>query len=166
VSLHSDAPSPTRLHTVICDGSWLDQHEVGGWAYYWRSEGVKEEDAGGVRPPYVGSSTDAEYAAAAAGLAAVAEVARAGDTVLLQTDCMAVVHAAKGGPPRPLTIAHQMCLAAMDCVRRRGAVIRIRHVPAHTGTATARTWAHDRCDRAARAAARREALRPPPIIVP
>ncbi len=139
--------------TVISDAS---VHEgIGAWAAWAKSErgqvGVK---AAVFREPCA-NSTVAELMAFVNGLhcALAAGVAVDGDTILAQIDNKGTLSLVGGRRPG-LMHGRKSILKAMDALQgllaEHNLVVKTKHIKAHSGTGTPRTYVHDLCDKAAR----------------
>lgn len=124
--------------TVITDASFCSNTKAGGWAAWIAYDGGhKGRHAGAFRdrPP---NSGIAELQAVFNGLwLAYKEGARG---ILVQTDCMSVVHAVRGTGP----YAHLYGAAKRDHFPQ--AAIRARHVKGHTSVQDSRSYCNRWCD--------------------
>lgn len=131
--------------TVITDASFCPNTKSGGWAAWVKGDGgIVVKRSGALR--LCENSTHAEVAAAANGCwLAAASGAR---ELLLQSDCMAVIHILRGACKAPLLLETWRLLMAMPVMQ--GVVVTGRHVKGHGRVKDARTWVNDWCDREAR----------------
>jgi ribonuclease HI len=141
--------SPPRKATVITDASFCPFKSVGAWAAWIRIDGQPDAiKQGGILPKgKVPDSTVAEVMAAGNG---VWLAARAGAThILLQSDCMAVIHLIDKRAKAPRLLALWAELLGMDTLAGVQN-IEARHVKGHTRTADARSYVNRWCDETAR----------------
>lgn len=139
----------TLRATVLTDASYCPYLKVGGWAAWVRidnrAEAVKQQ--GMLLWDILDDSGMAEAMAAANGIWLAANLGA--KAILLQTDCMAVVHLINGQSmksERLLTVwAKLWALPIM-----RGVEVTARHVKGHGPVVNARTYVNGWCDRAAR----------------
>ena len=138
---------PPNKATVITDASFCPDTKVGAWAGWIKMD----------RPPRPGpikgsgllrscvDSTEAEVMAAANGCFVAA--ANGATHLLLQSDCMAVIHLVDGRARADRLLAVWNCLLARPPLQ--GVYITARHVKGHGKVHNARTWVNDWCDRTA-----------------
>lgn len=138
---------PPNKATVLTDASFCQETKIGAWAGWIKMD----------RPPQPGAirgfgllrvcedSTLAEVMAAANGCFLAAS--HGASHILLQSDCMAVIHlvGGQGRASRLLEVWGQ--LVAMPVME--GVFISARHVKGHGRIHNARTWVNDWCDRTA-----------------
>jgi ribonuclease HI len=140
--------------TIITDASYCSATKCGGWAVWAASERGTIKSAGGMKL-LVENSSVAELMAIGNGLAfAVIEgVVQPGDEVLIQGDNQSALRAVR----KPHKARGQMAEVVekiVDLRDRRQLKLVTKHVRAHSGRETRRTWVHDWCDREARKAMR------------
>ena len=136
---------PPLRATVITDASYHPDTKAGGWAAWVKGDGGMVFRQSGPLPEAV-NSTVAEVMAAANG---VFLAANGGATqILLQSDCMAVIHLIQGKTQSPRILEVWARLMSFTCMR--GVVVTARHVKGHGTIKDARTWVNDWCDRHAR----------------
>lgn len=129
--------------TVITDASFCPRTKAAGWAAWVRVDGRKEpiRRYGAFKNP-VSSSLDAEMLAAING---VFIATKEGATeVLIQTDCLAVVHMFEG-----VTVQRSIKDAFTRAKARAGVLgtrISARHVRGHTSDKAPRSWVNRWCD--------------------
>lgn len=140
-----------KYATVITDASFDDRDKSAGWAAWIRIDGHDQPiKRYGSFKDDVDSSTDAEKKAALNGIAIAKSFGA--DQVLLQTDCMAVVHLLTGFTKKPSVISAWNCW-----IERAGLIgypIRAKHVKGHTRTKDARSYVNRWCDEMANKARR------------
>ena len=135
--------------TVITDASFCHETKAGGWAAWIAYDGgTKEKQSGNFRsrPP---NSGVAELQAALIGIwFAYKNGAR---EILIQTDCMSVVHAVqqRSGP-----YASKYREAQLE--HFKDAKVRCKHVKGHSSTQDARSWCNRWCDEAAKIQMRKQ----------
>lgn len=128
--------------TVICDASFCSRTKAGGWAAWIAYDGgTKGRHSGKFRSRPSNSGT-AELQAVLNGIwIAYQNGAR---DILVQTDCMAIVHAVKGG-----SVYGKIFVAA-----KRDhfplAAVRAKHVRGHTDVADSRSWCNRWADKEAK----------------
>ena len=147
----------TLRATVITDASYCPLTGAGGWAGWIKIDNLATIKESGVLLQSA-NSTAAEVMAAANGVWCAA---RAGARqLLLQSDCMAVIHIVGGRSRAPHLIEIWQTLMAMPVMA--GVQITARHVKGHGVVKDARTWVNDWCDKTARVhmERKRAALRP------
>lgn len=124
--------------TVITDASFCSETKAGGWAAWIAYDrGPKGQHSGSFRsrPP---NSGVAELQAALNGIwIAYQNGAR---DILIQTDCMAIVHAVQGSGG----YASAYRLARVEHFPQ--AAVRAKHVKGHSQTSDARSWCNRWCD--------------------
>lgn len=129
--------------TVITDASFCPRTRAAGWAAWVRVDGRKEpiRRYGAFKQP-VASSRDAEMLAAING---VFIATKEGATeVLVQTDCLAVVHMFEG-----VTVQKSIKNAFVRAKAKagvQGVRMSARHVKGHTSDAAPRSWVNRWCD--------------------
>lgn len=149
--------------TVITDASHDFPTKVGAWGAWVKSGRGSVESAGAFKSS-MGSSTVAEICAGICGI--YLGVSRRllipeEDSVLLEIDNSAALKwldpdykvkrsVIKDADKGVITKALNLRDALMD----RGMGLELRHIKAHSGTSTPRTWVHSRCDLSAKAAMR------------
>jgi len=141
-----------RYATVITDASHCGETDAAGWAAYIRVDGQRAPiKAHGMFRQPVTDSTKAEMLASINGLW-LAEKGGA-ETMLLQTDCLAVVNLINGNVrDSPLRM---LFIDACEYACINPANVRARHVRGHTQVRDARSHVNRWCDRYARKAMRR-----------
>ena len=128
--------------TVITDASFCQQTKAGGWAAWIAFDGGAKEQHSGVFRSRPQNSGFAELQAALNGIWFAYR--RGSREILVQTDCLAVVHAAKH------TGAYAEAFRKARVEHFPDAVINAKHVKGHTKTADARSWCNRWCDREAK----------------
>ena len=136
--------------TVITDASFCHQTKAGGWAAWIAyDQGPKGQHSGMFRSRPKDSGT-AELQAALNGIwLAYQNGAR---DILIQTDCMPVVHAVQG-------FGTGVYVAIYRDARRQhfpDAAVRAKHVRGHTSTDDARSWCNRWADSAAKKQMRKQ----------
>ena len=130
--------------TVITDASYCAQVKVGGWAAWVRVDGVPEaiKHSGGFKTEPQ-SSTHAEVLAAINGIWLA--VKHGASEILVQSDCLAVVHAIRKqlNPESPVMAFWSEGLARAEIT---GVILTARHVKGHTHNAGARFYVNRWCD--------------------
>jgi ribonuclease HI len=124
--------------TVIADASFCSRTKAGGWAVWVAYDGGTKGQHSGMfrsRPP---SSGIAELQAVLNGLW-IAHQNGARD-ILIQTDCMSVVHAING------VGAYAKLYRDAHTKHFADATVRAKHVKGHTTIADARSWCNRWCD--------------------
>lgn len=132
--------------TVLTDASYCDKTDSGGFAAWVRVDGIPDamRYSGPLKSP-VKSSTFAEVRAALIG---IWYAARAGAThVLIQSDCMTIVHLTHGRCKNPDLVKLWLDAFARDDMR---VMIVAKHVKGHGNIKDARTWVNAWCDDAAK----------------
>lgn len=129
--------------TVITDASFCPRTQAAGWAAWIRLDGRKDpiKQYGSFKEP-VATSRDAEMLAAING---VFIAAKEGATqVLVQTDCLAVVHMFEG-----ITV-NRAIKEAFTRARTKAGILGItvsaKHVRGHTNDPASRSWVNRWCD--------------------
>lgn len=134
--------------TVITDASYDWNHRVGGWAAWIRYDGDRGPLCrSGVikgRPP---NSTHAEVMAALNGIW-LATTFSGASSILLQTDCMAVLHLVDKTTRAPDLL--KLWNEAFTLPALNGLTITARHVKGHGRVHDARTYVNDWCDKYAK----------------
>lgn len=133
--------------TLITDASWCPQTKIGGWAAWWKSGNLAGQDEAPFKTPMV-SSTASEMAAAVKGLSRVVGLYEKPRIVLQMDNTQAIRwHMGRATAPDEL----REIQALFHRLRQEhDALITFRHIKAHSGTGTPRTWVHDLVDRRAR----------------
>jgi len=129
--------------TVITDASYSDQDNKAGWAAWINIDGLSYPiKKYGSFSSDVNTSTDAEIKAALNGM----WIARkyGADAILLQTDCMAVVHLIAGFTKKPNLVSDWN--RKIEAAGLLGVPIRAKHVKGHTQTKDARSYVNRWCD--------------------
>lgn len=135
---------PFRKATVITDASFDPKTGASGLAAWIKLDGGRSIKTGGVLKG-AGNSTEAEILAAAYGVRLAAEAGAS--HILLQSDCMAVMHVVwKTATPNRMT---QMWRDMLEEPKVLGVFVQARHVKGHGRIHDARTWVNDWCDRTA-----------------
>ena len=143
--------------TVITDASHCPHYDVGGFGAYIRVDGRKDaiKETGPLQGP-IGSSTYAEIRAALIG---IWFAARAGAThVLLQTDCMTLIHLKHGHCKNPALVKLWRDAFLRDDMPDLNNVS-TRHVKGHGIIKDARTWVNAWCDDAAKSHMKQERVK-------
>lgn len=143
--------------TVITDASFCNKSNAAGWAAWIRIDGAVPIKAYGAFKGYIARSDIAEMKAAINGIYLARK--HGATSILLQTDCLVVVHMANGQcGPKGKSRWHRAMKAAG--LTKDG--ITARHVKGHTTTADARSHVNRWCDENAR----REMARVRPRVRP
>lgn len=133
-----------RRATVITDASFCHETRASGWAAWIKLDGGEAIKTGGRLTSPI-NSTMAEVMAAGNGAWLAA---KAGAThILLQSDCMAVIHCVKGQAQPGILKTLWQELQEMPVMA--GVFVDARHVKGHGRIHDARTWVNDWCDRVA-----------------
>lgn len=133
--------------TVITDASWCQYTGAGGWAGWIRCDGNSGPiKAHGILKAPVTSSTLAEVMAAANGVWVAAS--QGATAILIQSDCMAVIHLVQKQTKNPQLLAVWKRL--VEFPELAGCVISARHVKGHAPIKDARGWVNHWCDSHAR----------------
>lgn len=159
--LTGGAPAPPRSFgirpmqkiwaTVIVDASFCQFEKVAGWAGWVRIDGRDEAVKYSGPLTECTDSTLAEVKAAANG---VWLASKAGAShILLQSDCMAVLHVLRGKSRAERLVGVWEELRAMPEVE--GRYLYGKHVKGHGPIVSVRTYCNDWCDRMARAEMRK-----------
>lgn len=131
--------------TVITDASFDHRTRTGGWAAWIRIDGVPGPvRRSGILRELAADSSEAEMRASAIGIFIAAQFGAT--QILVQTDCMTVVHAIKGKGSR-VKAWHEM-LAVLPYENLK---LQARHVKGHTANPAARSWVNRWCDENAKA---------------
>ncbi|MBS7812295.1 ribonuclease H family protein [Roseococcus pinisoli] len=135
------------LITLICDASWCPTTNAGGWAIWWKSSAKSGKASGFFNTPFA-KSYIAEAAAIVNGLH---RADAQGAQVLVQTDCLSAISLLRD-KPKPASGADALMVWERFCSvsTHTGARVTFRHIKAHSGTDTPRTWVHDMLDQEAR----------------
>ena len=127
--------------TVIVDASFCPQLKVGGWAAWVRfDDKVLLKEHGVIRSTEELTATKAEAMAAVNGVWLAAR--RGAVSILLQSDCMAVVDMIQGFPSPKIEHIWQELFAALP---DHELTISGRHVKGHTFGTDARSWVNNWC---------------------
>ena len=147
--------------TVITDASFFAplrrgktaETGVGGWAAWVRIDGVPTpiKGYGVIKTADLRNSTEAELYAALNGIWLAA--AHGGRTILLRTDCMAVIHLTKGFSNSARL--NQIWNDALNEHNLRELVISTAHVKGHGPIQDRASWVNDWCDQKAKLAMRK-----------
>lgn len=142
---------PKTWSTVITDASFCDKSKVAGWAAWIRVDGINDpiKRYGSFRT-MPQTSTDAEMLSAINGIWIAKQFGANG--VLLQTDCLSVVHLIDGTTIKRKTkdrwIRYLASAGILDID------LRAKHVRGHTKVDDARSYVNRWCDRNAKMAMR------------
>lgn len=131
--------------TVITDASFCPDTKAAAWAGWVKVDGVREAIKGSGRLRECSDSTLAETMAAANGIWMAAS--RGARHILIQSDCMAVIHLVEGKSKSPRLLEVMRQLRTYDCMR--GVTLSARHVKGHGVIKDTRTWVNDWCDKTA-----------------
>jgi ribonuclease HI len=134
--------------TVIADASFCSQSKSGGWACWIAYDGGVKGKHSGLFRSNPADSSEAELNAVLNGLRLAYQ--NGARNILVQTDCLAIVHAVNGqnkfaAKYREAKIAH----FPLACIRAK-------HVKGHTRTEDARSWCNRWCDTEAKKHMRRQ----------
>jgi ribonuclease HI len=140
------------LVTVMSDASYCDKTKASGWGVWIKSErGLYQNGGNFKKDPSNNYEAEAMALATAVHLAFAYNLAMFGDKLILQTDCMMVVHAVEGSRRKP---ARGLLKEAVDFIKetieKNGCILDIRHVRAHCPTAGKRNYINDLCDKLAK----------------
>ena len=134
----------TSWATVITDASYSDRDNNAGWAAWVNIDGLAYPiKKYGSFSSDVNNSTEAEIKAALNGMWIAKKYGA--DAILLQTDCMAVVHLITGFTKKAKLISEWNC--KIEKAGLLGIQIRSRHVKGHTKTKDARSHVNRWCDK-------------------
>ena len=139
---------PPRRATVITDASFCPKAKVGAWAAWIRVDGMDKAIRGSGQLPFDATpdSTVAEVMAAGNGCWLAAQ--QGATHLLLQSDCMAVIHLVEKRAKAERLLAlwdHLLKLPDMAGVQN----IMVRHVKGHGVVKDRRTFVNAWCDSAA-----------------
>lgn len=139
--------------TVITDASFCSETRAAGWAAYIRIDGVPEpvKAYAAFREPLI-NSAEAELLAAVNGLWLARQ--HGAEHLLLQTDCLAVVHLINRKYRGRRWKLHRVLVAAFADKGLDLVAVTARHVKGHSGVKDARSYVNRWCDRHAKAAMR------------
>lgn len=158
---------------IFSDASFSFKTRCGGWGAWVKGDGMAAGILrGGPLKDQPRGVDEAELCAIANALA-VAEaegLLTPARFILVQSDCMAALHAlrfaglAKDRPaadglpvavPKRSRLMTSKCMAYIrDLVARTGIELNVRHVRGHTGGEAGRFWVNDQCDKMAKAGRR------------
>lgn len=129
--------------TVITDASFCPKTKAAGWAAWVRVDGISEpiKRYGAFKEP-VASARDAEMLAAINGVFIAAKVGAT--QVLVQTDCLAVVHMFEG-----VTVQQAIKDAFTRAQAKAGILglkVSAKHVKGHSSDPASRSWVNRWCD--------------------
>ena len=129
--------------TVITDASFCPKTKAAGWAAWVRVDGISEpiKRYGAFKEP-VTSARDAEMLAAINGVFIAAKVGAM--QVLVQTDCLAVVHMFEG-----VTVQQAIKDAFTRAQAKAGILglkVSAKHVKGHSNDPAPRSWVNRWCD--------------------
>ncbi|KHQ51138.1 reverse transcriptase-like protein [Mameliella alba] len=130
--------------TVITDASFCDRTKAAGWAAWVRIDGMAEPiKRYGSFSDAVSTSSEAEKKAALNGIWIAAQYGAT--EILLQSDCLAVVHLIDGTTKKraPLDQWHRWCAS----IGILGLDLKSRHVRGHTSKKDARSHVNRWCDK-------------------
>lgn len=135
------------LITLFTDASWCPNTRVAGWAAWAKCNGGTMRQSGAMKS-LVESSELAEVMAAANGLHQVVRHfgPTPGTTVLVQLDCLGAMRALESGEKWPQVVHEWERLRIGSELR-----LKYRHVKAHQGGKTPRSWVNGWADREAKA---------------
>lgn len=128
--------------TVITDASYDHKTGKAGWAAWIRIDGMQPIKAYGAFKGRVSSSLDAEAKAAANGIALALK--NGASEVLLQTDCLIVVHYINGVTKKPSALKKWRSIVRKTGIKRER--LTARHVKGHSATQDARSYVNRWCD--------------------
>lgn len=140
---------PPRRATVLTDASYDQRWKVGGWAAWVRSDGDQRPltMSGVLKGPPIENSTYAEVMAALNGIWLARNHAHA-THLLVQSDCMAVIHLIQGQMKSPGLL--QLWATGLGRDDMAGVQLVARHVKGHGQVKDARTYVNAWCDEYAR----------------
>lgn len=146
--------------TVMCDASYCPVYKVAGYGYWAVSRRAKSAGGGSIKAEAVHSSTVAEMMAVVNSVhcAIVAGVAEKGDSLLVQTDCIAAITAFEGQRANLVDQEQRAIRILSDICKGHGVTVIFRHVKAHTGAQDNRSVANHMCDKRARQGMKRARL--------
>lgn len=129
--------------TVITDASFCPKTKAAGWAAWVRVDGISEpiKRYGAFKEP-VASARDAEMLAAINGVFIAAKVGAT--QVLVQTDCLSVVHMFEG-----VTVQKSIKDAFTRAQAKAGILglkVSAKHVKGHSNDPASRSWVNRWCD--------------------
>lgn len=139
------------LVTIICDASHCPETGVAGYGF-WIASGRGKRGGKGVMRHSCATNTVAEMQAMANALyvAVRLELVQAGDTVLVQTDCLGAIDGLIGMRKKMLDQEHDVVTAFFRIKSEARITIDFRHVKGHTKEPGARFAANRACDKDAR----------------
>lgn len=143
--------------TVLTDASHCPHYDVGGFGAYIRVDGIKDaiRQSGPLVGP-IGSSTFAEVRAALNGIWYAYQ--HGATHILLQTDCMTLIHLNNGQCKSARLV--EMWQTAFDRPDMPElANISTRHVKGHGVIKDARTWVNAWCDEVAKQHMKKERVK-------
>jgi ribonuclease HI len=137
--------------TVITDASFCPKTRAAGWAAWIAIDGGEKIQKAGTFKTIPEHSTEAEMLAVLCGVWLAAKAGAA--SILVQTDCLAVVMAidgtSKGSSSK--TMYQKVKAEHFPSVR-----IRAKHVKGHSGREGVRYWCNDWCDKQAKKQMRKQ----------
>ncbi|MGE4486344.1 MAG: ribonuclease H family protein [Synergistaceae bacterium] len=140
--------------TIITDASFCPKSGAAGWGHYIISNRGRLI-GGGIFKQDVGTSTEAETRAIVNALHLALDkrnaIAEAGDSVLIQSDCMTALTQLESG----LTYSGRSSLTDVQrafnrLIHTTGISVLFRHVRGHTNRQDRRHWTNRMCDMRAR----------------
>lgn len=137
--------------TVICDASYCHTTYTGGWATWIRVDTIPEAiKHSGTFAKQPANSTEAEIMAALNGIWIAKQCGAT--SVLVQSDCTAVIHLITGAmKSERLKTLWAEALTKHDL---KDLALRAMHVKGHTDNPNARSWCNRWCDEKAKDAMR------------
>lgn len=139
------------LVSLFTDASFHPSSGAAGWGAYAISDRSKTLNGGAIKEN-CRTNNDAELLAALYGLrmAAAHRILRPKDEVLLQSDSSHVLYVLQTFAIRSDDWSKEVHDRIRKGLAEWNCTLRTRHIKGHSGTGTARTWAHDKCDKLAR----------------
>lgn len=138
------------LISLFTDASLCGAKFVGGWAAWAKSERGSLLKSGRFKDKMEGSY-EAEMFAVANGIHAVtnSSIFQKGDDILLQCDNLGVIKTLRGDQG-PKGARVREAVRVINEFTLDGGRLITKHIKAHIGTKTKRTWVHNECDKLAR----------------
>jgi ribonuclease HI len=155
------------LVTIITDASFYKEHNVGAWACYIisnRGKLVKSDSfKTKIETPQV-----AELCAVVKGLyfALKEKLAQNGDTIMLQTDCLYVIHLINKLHKPKRDLEKQALQFLFSWQAKYNLIYKTKHVKGHSSKKEPRFWANNLVDRLAKKAALNEIKNQDKILTP
>lgn len=139
--------------TVICDASFCPDTKSSGWGVWIKSARGKCVRSGSfTNKPEKSYEAEAMAVSIAVFLAFKYGIARAGDKLLIQSDCLMVIHAYNGimSEKKISPVLQQTISYTRDLAKERDCKIQLRHVKGHAPQEGNRNYVNEICDKMAR----------------